>query len=273
MGHQIFQSLLNLTLGISALEFDMFTVHIELCGFNGFYQIFHRSLLILGSFFLLVTDNILNRFRKLVDITLFDILTNLHGTFQRFIIRGIRQHNDGFLALGIRHQSQLGFFRIVSCNRKEAQAHPTSDIANGNTIHHLIEGEVVFAVAIFLGSKNISENHLPDTVNDRSRIDRRVFDFSLNVLFFIGQEVVNFSSSSDIVLAHKPVQTFTDSLTHGDLVHANIICHQNYNIVQIGRNIINVTNQVQQFQHIHILCFDTITIVSSFLTAFNYTAD
>src|SRR5699024_9404663 len=98
-------------------------------------------------------------------------------------------------------------------------------------------------------------------------------DFSLNILFFIGQEVINFSCSSDIVLAHQPVQTFTDSLTHGDLVHANIIRHQNYNIVQIGRNVVNITNQVQQFQHIHILCFDAITIISSLLAAFNYTAD
>src|SRR5699024_5148496 len=141
------------------------------------------------------------------------------------------------------------------------------------TIYHLIEGKVVFAVAIFLGGKNISENHLPDTVNDRSGINRSVFDFSLNILFFIGQEVINFSCSSDVVLAHQPVQTFTDSLTHGDLVHANIIRHQNYNIVQIGRNVVDVTNQVQQFQHIHILCFDAITIISSFLTTFNHTTD
>ena len=273
MGNQVFQRLLNLAFCIAAFDFNVFSVHIELCRFNGFYQILHCRLFILGRFFLLVTDNVLNRLRKLIDISLLDVLTNLHSTFQRFIVWRFSKHNNRFFAFGFRHQAQLRFFRSICGNCQETQTHSACNISNGNTVHHLIKGKIVFSIAVFLCSKNICENHLPDTVYNRGGIHRSAFDFSLNILFFVGQEIIHFACSANVVLAHQTVQAVTDGFTHGDFVHANIVRHQNHDVIQVGRNVINIPDQVQKFQYIHIQCFNAIPIVRSSLAAFNDTAD
>ena len=110
-------------------------------------------------------------------------------------------------------------------------------------------------------------------LHDRSGIHICISYFTLNILFFVSQEVISVTGSADIVLTHQTIKASSDSFTHYNLIYTNIVCHKDHDIVQIGRNIINISNQVQKFQYIHILLFDTITIVSSFLATLNHSAD
>ena len=273
MSNQIFKRLVNLALGISGFDFQMLTIYIELRPFNGILQFDHSTQLIFSGFVLLIADDFLHTLRKLAYISLFYILTNLHGRFQRFIIRRISQNHDCFITFGLRHQTVICFFNSIGSNGQETQTHTTCCHSNCNAVHHLIESKVIFSITELLGCENITVNHLSNTLHDRSSIHIGVSDFTLNVLFFICQEIIGVTGSANIVLAHQTVKTSTDSFTHDNLIYTNIVCHKDYDIIQIGRNIINIPNQIQEFQYIYILLFDAITVVGSFLATFNYTTN
>ena len=273
MSNQIFKRLVNLALGISGFDFQMLTIYIELRPFNGILQFGHSTQLIFSGFVLLIADDFLHTLRKPAYISLFYILTNLHGRFQRFIIRRISQNHDCFITFGLCHQTIICFFNSIRCHGQETQTHTACCHTNRNAINHLVKSKIIFSIAELLGCKNITVNHLGDTLHDRSGIYIGIPDFTLNVLFFISQEVIGVAGSADIVLAHQTVKASSDSFTHDNLIYTNIICHEDNDIVQIGRNIINISNQIQKFQYIHILLFDAIAIVSCFLTTLDYSAD
>ena len=273
MGNQIFKRLVNLALSISRFDFQMLTVYIELRPFNSILQFAHGTQLIFSGFVLLITDDFLHTLRKLAYISLFYILTNLHGRFQRFIIRRISQNHDCFVAFGLCHQTVICFFNGISSNGQETQTHTTCCHSNCNAVHHLIESKVIFSITELLGCENITVNHLSNTLHDRSSIHICISYFTLNILFFVSQEVISVTGSADIVLTHQTIKASSDSFTHDNLIYTNIVCHKDHDIVQIGRNIINISNQVQKFQYIHILLFDAIAVVGCFLATLDYSAD
>ena len=273
MSNQIFKRLVNLALGISGFDFQMLTIYIELRPFNGILQFGHSAQLIFSGFVLLIADDFLHTLRKLAYISLFYILTNLHGRFQRFIIRRISQNHNCFITFGLCHQTVICFFNGISSNGQETQTHTACCHTNSNTIYHLVEGKVIFSITELLSCENITVNHLSNTLYDRSGIHICISYFTLNILFFVSQKVISVTSSADIVLAHQTIKASSDSFTHDNLIHTNIVCHKNYDIVQIGRNIINISNQVQKFQYIYILLFNAVPVVSSFLATLNYTTN
>ena len=57
---------------------------------------------------------------------------------------------------------------------------------------------------------------------------------------------------------------------HGDLVHLNLIRHQNYDVVEIGFHIIHIAHQIQELQYVHIRQFEAVAIMSGTLTTFNH---
>ena len=102
-------------------------------------------------------------------------------------------------------------------------------------------------MTIFLCCINISKNHLTDTLHDCRGIDLSIFvNVSLNILLFISQEIISVAGSSDIVLAKQTVETATYLFTHRNLIQTNIIGHKDYDVVKISRNIIDITNKVQE---------------------------
>ena len=141
-----------------------------------------------------------------------------------------------------------------------AQAHAAGRYTNVDSVHHLVEGEVIFFITELLSCENIAVNHLGNTLHNRSGIHIGISYFTLNVLFFISQEVVGIAGSADIVLTHQAVKTTTNRFTHDDFIYTNIVCHQDYDIVQVRRNIINVANQIQELQYIHILLLNAIAL-------------
>ena len=273
MSNQIFQRLVNLALSISGSDFQMLPVCIELRSLNGILQFRHGAQLIFSSFLLLVADDFLHTLWKLIYISLLYILANLHGRFQRFIVGRICQNNDCFVAFGFRHQTIICFFNGICSYGKETQTHTACRHTNGNPVYHLVKCKVIFSIAELLCRENITVNHLSNTLHDRSSIHIDTSNFTLNILFFISQKVIKVTRSADIILAHQAVKTSTDRFPHDNLIHTNIVCHKDNDIVQIRRNIINIANQIQQFQNVYVLLFDTISIVGSFLAALDHPAD
>ena len=111
-------------------------------------------------------------------------------------------------------------------------------------IHHLVKGKIILAIAELLCCINIAEYHMCDTLHNRRGINRRILDFSLNILFFICQEVISIARAADIILAHQTVKRAPHLFPHDNLIHADIIRHQNDNIIQICLDIINIANQI-----------------------------
>ena len=129
-------------------------------------------------------------------------------------------------------------------------------------------------MTVFLCCINISKNHLANTLHDCRGIDLSIFvNVSLNILFFISQEIISVASSSDVVLAKQTVETATHSLSHRNLIQTDIICHKDYDVVKVSRNIIDITNKVQKLQYIHILLFNTVTVVCCLLATLNNTTN
>ena len=114
---------------------------------------------------------------------------------------------------------------------------------------------------------------MSNTLYNRSRIHISISDFTLNVLFFIRQEIISVACSANIVLAHQTVKAAPDVFTHDNLIDSNIVRHKDNDIVQIGRNIINISNQIQKFQYIHVLLFNTIAVIGSFLATLDHSSD
>ena len=116
MSDQILQRLINAGLRITALDFNVLTVHIEGRTRDSFFQIFHSGQFISASLVLLVADDVLHGLRKLGDIALLHEFTDLHCTLQCLIVGGAGKHDDS-LPLGFRHKAQLRFFYGIGCDR------------------------------------------------------------------------------------------------------------------------------------------------------------
>ena len=272
MRHQILQRLINAGLCVTALYLNMLTVHIEGCIHNGFLQILHSGQLIPASFILLVTDDVLHGLRKLGDVSLLHELADFHSAFQCLIV-GSTGKNDDSLPLRFRHKAQLRFLHGIGCDRKETQLHTTGHCTRGHAINHLVEVEVILAVAVFLSLVDISVNHLSNALNDRCRIHVGVLDILLDVLFLIGQEVIRVAGSADVVLAHETVQGLSDLFTEHDLICADIIGHQDHDVVHIGRDVIHIADQVQELQNINVHSLYSRPNIRCILAALDHTAN
>ena len=169
---------------------------------------------------------------------------------------------------------QLILIYCVRSHSHNPQAHTTGYVADICIVYHPVKRKIVLSITVFFRCVNISKNHLTNAFhNGRSIYLCVLINLPLNVLFLIGQKVIGVPSSPDIVLAEQSVKTTLHSLSHGNLVQANIICHQDDKVIQVCRNVIDITDKIQELQHIHILLFNTIAIVSCPLTTLNYTSN
>ena len=110
------------------------------------------------------------------------------------------------MSLGLRHQTQFALFHCIRSDCQETELHTTGHAAGGGAIHHLVEIKVVLAVAVFLRGIDIRKDHLGNTLHDGCGIYVGILDFTGDVLFLIGQEVISITGPPNIVLAHQTVQ-------------------------------------------------------------------
>ena len=90
-------------------------------------------------------------------------------------------------------------------------------------------------------------------LNDRSGVHVHGIDFFPDILFFVSQEMIGVTGSTDIVLREEAVQRLRHSFSHANWIDIDVIGHQDYKVIQIGRHILrHVADQIKEFQHIHI---------------------
>ena len=114
---------------------------------------------------------------------------------------------------------------------------------------------------------------MSNALNDRCCIHVGILDILLDVLLLIGQEVISVSGSADVVLAHEPVQGLSDLLAENDLICADIIGHQDNNVVHVGRDVIHIADQVQELQNINVHSLDSRANIRCVLAALDHTAN
>ena len=273
MGHQILQRLVDMGFGIPRPNLNVLAVHIIGGLHNRLFQIFQRRFFALLSFLLLIADDILDGLGQLGHIPLLHILVDFHGPFQGLIVRRPREYHNG-LAMGFRQQTELGFLIGIGGHRQKAQLHPVGNGAHRDAVHHFIEVEIVLVfIAEFPGLVDIRIDLLTDPFHNGSGVHHCVADIPLYVLFFIGQEVIDIPRPADIVLAQQPAQRGIHLFPQGNLVGADIVGHQDHQIVQVGRNIIHIPDQVKELEHVHILLLDACAAVGGVLAPLNHPTD
>ena len=266
--------MVDLGLCIAGLGHQKLAGGVDLGRSDGLAKLLGGGCLQSGGLLLLVADDVLDGLGERCHIALLHILADLHGLFQGVVVIRLAQNEDG-LAVGFRPQEQGGFMRNIAGNRQEAQLHAAGDGTDGGVVHHGIEGEVVLAAAVLFISVDIGENHVADPLHDGGSIHGGlVADGTLDILLLVGQEVVGIAGAANVVLTKQIVQRLPHLLAENDFVGADIIGHQNHDVIQIGRHIVvDVANQVEELQHIHIVRSDTCTGCRSSVAAVNNPAD
>ena len=170
---------------VTRTDFEGFTIHIESACCNSLRQEDGSFQFIACSFILLIANDVLHGFGQLADVASFHILANLHGTFQKLVVRIVCQYDNG-LSLGVGDQTHLCFLYRIGSRSQDAQHHAAGQHTVSLSVYHLVEGEVITPKAIFLGSVNVRKDHLRDAANDVRVGHCGVFDFTLDVLLFVG---------------------------------------------------------------------------------------
>ena len=245
VGHQILQGLVDFGLGVPTPELDALTVHIEGRPLDGRFQRPRRFGLQLFRLIHLGPDDVLHGSGELGHIALLDILAYLHGALQRSVIGGVRQHDEG-AAGGARQHFQLRLVRNVQGGGQKPELHPAGKGAGGIAVHHAVKGEVIFPIAEFWGAVDVAKNNVGDALDDGGGIHvGAVCNLPLHVLLLVGEEVVGLPASGDVILPQQPVQGGLYPLPEDDLVHPDVVSHQDDDIVQISLDIVYVAHQIQ----------------------------
>ena len=138
----------------------------------------------------------------------------------------------------------------------------------------MVKREVALAIAELFCIIDHTKNNLCNVPNNSARIHLCKVDFFLDVLFFIRQEVVGVTSTADVVLSHQPIQAAAQLFAHSNLFQTNVVCHQNHKVVQIGRHVlVDISNEIEKLQNIHIHRLQTIVIFYGFAAAINHIAN
>ena len=80
-----------------------------------------------------------------------------------------------------------------------------------------------------------------------------MIDFGGDVLFFIGEEHISIAVASDIILRQKPIKWRFDRCAQRNFINTNIVDHENGDIVNGWLNVVDIADQIQQFQHVDVL--------------------
>ena len=82
---------------------------------------------------------------------------------------------------------QLGvdFVRSISRDGQEAELHATGNRTDGDAVNHLVIGEIILSVTVFLGGVNISKNDLRYIFHNLGGTDIDIADAALDILLFI----------------------------------------------------------------------------------------
>ena len=261
--------LIQLVLRRAVFQVEDFAVNIELALDDSLFNQAAGMTFQLPRLVVAVTDDPLDALRHLRHIPLLDILADLHRLFQLVKVGRVRRENDDCLVVDLRvHDKPLISNAVeVACNGDDAKPHSACGCTVQRLVNILIVGEVILAVFIFLCRVDFAVDRLRNALDDLCAVNRRVLDVDGNILFLICQEGVGIAIAGDVVLRQKAFQRSRDGRTEGDLVRVNIVNHQDSDVLDIRFDILNIADEVEQLEDIHVLLFQTVVGVRRVLAA------
>ena len=200
--NQTGQCRFNLILHRRSLDRTCLTRHIYISFENSSGNMLFGSLFVRRGLLLLSTDNMLDCFRQLGNVTALYILTDLCSALQIIKIRILIREHKNCLVIHIRahQQSLIACIIQVGGNCQDAQANRAGQLTNRGLVDDLIIREVIFPVFEFLADIQIPENNLRDRLNNSSAIYRSIADIPFDILLIIGQECIGIPVSCYVVL-------------------------------------------------------------------------
>ena len=274
MGNKILQRLIDPPLGVAGFQRQMFPIHVEGGCFDCLDESCSCFRFVLARLFLMASDDDLHRLRKLRHVFLHDVLLHLHGVFEGLIIGGISENHQR-LPGGFSRQIEVGFLHRIRSHREDPEFHAARCCTDGSRVHHRIDGKIIFAViAIFLGDVDIAENHAANLRHNGGGIhDGIAVNVALNILLLIGKEVIDVPCATDVVLREESFERRAHLLTHGNLVHADLVRHEDHEIVEFRLHVVHIAHEIEEFQDGYILHLQTVARLSCPLGALDDTTD
>ena len=267
--------LVQLVLRRTVFQVEDFTVNIELALDDSLFNHTAGVAFQLPRLVVAVADDPLDALRHLRHIPLLDILADLHRLFQLVKVGRVCRENDDCLVVDLRvHVEPLISNAVeVACHSDDAKPHSASRRTVQRLVNILIIGKVVLAVFIFLCRIDFAINRLRNTLDDLCAVNRRILDVDGNILFLICQESVGITIAGDVVLRQKAFQRSRDGRTEGDLVRVNIVNHQDSDVLDIRLDVLNITDEVEQLEDIHVLLLQAVVGIRRILAAVDDPAD
>ena len=273
--HKALHRLIQLVLRRAVFQVKDLAVNVELALDDGFFNQAAGMAFQLPCLVVTVADDPLDALRHLRHIPLLDILADLHRLFQLIKVGRVRRENNDCLVVDLRvHDKPLIPNAIeVACHGDNAKPHSASGRAVQRLVNVLIVGKVILAVFIFLCRIDFAVDRLRNTLDDLCAVNRRILDVDGNILFLIRQEGVGIAIAGDVVLRQKAFQRSRDGRTEGDLVRVNIVNHQDSDVLDIRLDVLNITDEVEQLEDIHVLLFQAVVGICRILAAVDDPAD
>ena len=267
--------LIQLVLRRAVFQVEDFAVNIELALDDGFFNQAAGMTFQLPRLVIAVADNPLDALRHLRHIPLLDILADLHRLFQLIKVGRVRRENNDCLVVDLRvHDKPLVSNAVeVACHGDNAKPHSASGRAVQRLVNVLIVGKVILAVFIFLCRIDFAVDRLRNTLDNLCAVNRRVLDVDGNILFLVRQEGVGIAIAGDVVLRQKAFQRSRDGRAKGDLVRVNIVNHQDSDIFDVRFDVFNITDEVEQFEDVHVLLLQAVVGIRRILAAVDDAAD
>ena len=85
------------------MQIQLFTVREENAFLDCLTNLLFCPFFQTSGFFLLITNDILDRLGLLCEVLSFDVLADLHGAFQCLEVICLCKHDDNFFTLALRH--------------------------------------------------------------------------------------------------------------------------------------------------------------------------
>ena len=267
--------LIQFVLRRAVFQVEDFAVNIELALDDGFFNQASRVAFQLPCLVVAVPDDPLDALRHLRHIPLLDILADLHRLFQFVEVGRVRRENDDCLVVDLRvHDKPLIPNAVeVACNGDDAKPHSASGRAVQRLVNVLIVGKVILTVFIFLCRVDFAVDRLRNALDDLCAVNRRVLDVDGNILFLIRQEGVGIAIAGDVVLRQKAFQRSRDGRTEGNLVRVNIVDHQDGDVLDVRLDVLNIADEVEQFEDVHVLLLQAVVGIRRILAAVDDPAD
>ena len=273
--HKALHCLIQLVLRRAVFQVEDFTVNIELALDDGFFDQASRVAFQFPCLVVAVSDDPLDALWHLRHIPLLDILADLHRLFQLIKVGRVRRENDDCLVVDLRvHDKPLIPNAVeVACHGDDAQPHSASGRAVQRFVNVLIVSKVILAVFIFLCRIDFAVDRLRNALDDLCAVNRRILDVDGNILFLVRQEGIGIAIAGDVVLRQKAFQRSRNGRTKGNLVRVNIVDHQDGDVLNVRLDILNIADEVEQLEDIHILLFQAVVGIRRILATVDDPAD